>query len=356
MIKRASAAVSIASVLLLVLPGGCAARADESYADPASSTTRPAEAKSQTPAQRRLAVLAAGDQGEAGLSQLTAAMNDPAAMVRRAAVRCLAKLGAPAADALERAAVKDDDALVRRTAIRELGRIEGEKSLPVLSKALEDKDPLVRMAAVETLADLQPRSPAIVALLMQAQKDKDAQVSRAANGVLWPFHKKAESVQQRVQFKDHQLQLAQTIALPLEGWKFKLDPSQNGQLFKRYESNFDDQGWEAIQIGKDWESQGHANYDGVAWYRRTIKLPPKPADAVGADLAFDAVDESAWIWVNGQYVGAHDIGPAGWDQPFAADVSDALKWGQDNQITVRVLDRAYAGGIWKPVYLKVYKQ
>jgi hypothetical protein len=34
-------------------------------------------------------------------------------------------------------------------------------------------------------------------------------------------------------------------------------------------------------------------------------------------------------------------------------VTHELKWGQKNQITVRVYDSAYAGGIWKPVSVQV---
>jgi hypothetical protein len=54
-------------------------------------------------------------------------------------------------------------------------------------------------------------------------------------------------------------------------------------------------------------------------------------------------------------VGQHDIGPDGWDKRFAMDASEFLKWGAENQITVRVLDRKFAGGIWKPAYLEVLK-
>jgi hypothetical protein len=305
--------------------------------------------------QRRAAVLEAAKNGEAALPALTAAMNDPDPIVRRTAVRCLGELGKPAADALSQAAQNDADPLVRRTALRDLSRIDGEAALPTLAKAATDEDPLVRRTAVEALAALQPRTEEITKLLQAAQNDKDAGVSQLANTVLWPFHKKAQSVRERVEFKDHQLSVETKIPLPLDDWKFMLDPKQNGQLSKWYEADFDDKAWSTISIGKVWEEQGHADYDGVAWYRRTFKLPPKPPQA-GTDLVFEGVDESAWVWVNGQYVGDHDIGVAGWNQPFHADATDALKWGQENQITVRVLDRGQGGGIWKPVYLEVFKQ
>ena len=57
----------------------------------------------------------------------------------------------------------------------------------------------------------------------------------------------------------------------------------------------------------------------------------------------------------GSHAGQHDIGPDGWTVPFCLDVTAFLKWGQENQITVRVLNTAQAGGIWKPVTLEVLK-
>ena len=124
---------------------------------------------------------------------------------------------------------------------------------------------------------------------------------------------------------------------------------------KWFAPDFADNDWKTISIGKAWEEQIGGPYDGAAWYRTTFTLPAKPAQ-VGTDLVFDGVDESAWVWINGQYVGQHDIGPDGWNLRFAMDVTDYLKWGGANQITVRVLDRTFAGGIWKPVYLEVLKK
>ncbi len=364
MIKGMSSGIRITSVLSFTLLTACAGGQSDQQPSSAPAATHPfaftetlpqSNSSSKTPMERRAAVLEAGKKGEAGLGELTAAMKDPAAMVRRTAVRCLGEIGAPAAGALRDAATDDGDALVRRTAVRELARIEGAKALPTLGKAVKDADAMVRRTAVEALAGMKPRTEAITNLLRQAQGDKDTGVSQLANNVLWPFHKKAESVRERPEFKDHQLNVVKTIPLPTDGWKFKTDPKQDGQMSKWYEGDFNDKNWSAISIGKVWEEQGHAGYDGAAWYRRTIKLPEKP-DQDGTDLVFEGVDESAWVWVNGQYVGDHDIGMAGWDQTFRVDVTDALKWGQENQITVRVLDRAMAGGIWKPVYLEVLKR
>ena len=70
-------------------------------------------------------------------------------------------------------------------------------------------------------------------------------------------------------------------------------------------------------------------------------------------LDFQAVDESTWVWINGEYAGEHDLGPDGWQKPFRIDATGQLNWGGRNQLTVRVLNTAMAGGIWKPVSVVV---
>jgi beta-galactosidase/beta-glucuronidase len=138
--------------------------------------------------------------------------------------------------------------------------------------------------------------------------------------------------------------------LPKEGWKFKLDPSRTGHLDGWFGGDFDDAGWDDIAIEQAWQEADY-DYIGVTWYRRTITLPAKP-DLFAAEMVFEGVDESAWLWVNGEYAGQHDIGMAGWDKLFRIDVTPLLNWGSENQITVRAMNTRYAGGIWKPVYIE----
>lgn len=304
--------------------------------------------------QKRIEVLQASKQGEKGFARLMEALNSPEVMIRRAAVRSLGKHGESANAPLLFVLKNDDDALTRRTALRLLLENNYDSSDAILQTGLADPDAWVRVAAVEVLAGSAPYSEETISLLRKAQQDKDTSVSQIASQALWPYHKEVVSLRERPEHKDHQLTMVQKIPLSKEGWRFQLDASQTGHLSEWFQSSFDDSQWGAITIEDHWENQGHPNYDGVAWYRHTFELPDKP-DIDGADIVFEAVDESAWIWVNGEYVGAHDIGPEGWNKKFAADVSDQLKWGEKNQITVRVLDRAQAGGIWKPVYIEALK-
>jgi hypothetical protein len=307
--------------------------------------------------KQRMDVLAAGQKGAASLPMLEAAMKSSNALIRRAAIRSLAQIGAPAQSVLLDALKHDKDLLVRRSALRALAANKNADPVPMLEAAMSDENELVRATAVSILAETNPRTPQVEALLKRAQSDKSADVSLVASQAMWPAALQVDgvSLREKPEFKDSQLSVVQTIPLALDGWRFQTDAGQIGHTQKWFAPTFNDAAWKPIKIGKSWEEETGDTYDGVAWYRTTFKLPEKPAQ-VGTDLVFDSVDESAWVWINGQFVGQHDIGPDGWNQRFAMDVSPFLKWGEDNQITVRVLDRMFAGGIYKPVYLEVLKK
>jgi hypothetical protein len=115
-----------------------------------------------------------------------------------------------------------------------------------------------------------------------------------------------------------------------------------------------EKGWQKIRLGA-WEQQCIGTYDGIAWYRIRFKAPEKAQGVVGAELYFQGVDEIAWIWLNGTYVGQHDLGPAGWDIPFFMNIGEEIKWGEENLLVVRVHDSTAARGIWKPIELHILK-
>jgi len=345
-----------------------------------------AQSASELPLQQqRVDILQAGNKGAAALPLLTEALTNSNPIIRRAVARALGNVGAPGQPLLEHILTGDQDALTRRiaahslgqlgktaqtplekvlqnhadaltrrTALQELIGLAGQDVLKVISPALGDADETVRATAVQTLVAMKPYSAEITALLKKAQRDSAPQVSRIAAQALWPFHKQGISFQQLPANQDHQMVVAQKIPLSEEGWKFHLDPDQDGHEKNWFQADFDDSKWQNIKIGEAWESQIGQDYDGVAWYRYTFSLPEKPAMS-GADIVFDSIDESAWIWINGEYIGDHDIGLSGWDKQFAIDATDQLKWNSENQITVRVLDRKQAGGIWKPVHLEIFK-
>ncbi len=305
--------------------------------------------------QRRIQALNAATEGQDAdpLARLAEFRNDPNALVRCAAVRSLAKIGTPALDLLRSYATEDTDALVRRTAVRAFGELtKGEALVLLLKTVLEhDKEETVRLAAVEELASMVPRTPEILALLQKTRGDTSHPVSQCAANALWDFDGEAVSARERSEYRDTHLD-ATRIDLPGTGWRFKVDPTQTGHLQNWISAAFDDRQWAEVEIARPWRDFGF-NYEGVAWYRLKFKLPESPAH-LATDLVFDAVDEAAWVWVNDEFLGAHDIGPTGFNVPFAADTRDLLKWGEENTIVVRVSKPSGGhAGIWKPVYLEV---
>jgi len=86
-----------------------------------------------------------------------------------------------------------------------------------------------------------------------------------------------------------------------------------------------------------------------------VDLPDFPKGWDRAEIAFDGVDEMAWAWVNGVFVGEHDIGVRGWNQPFELDITEAVRPGAKNQVAIRAENTTGAGGVWRPVEIRVYR-
>lgn len=137
-----------------------------------------------------------------------------------------------------------------------------------------------------------------------------------------------------------------------EDWLLKLDWRDEGLKGKWFEPAVELADWKPIKIGDWWEPQGVA-YDGVAWYRLKWRVPADAPEQLW--LAFGAVDEAAWVWVDGKPAGQHDVGDVGWNQRFLIPVTGLLKPGQEATIVVRVLDGDRYGGIWKPIKLVTRK-
>jgi len=148
-------------------------------------------------------------------------------------------------------------------------------------------------------------------------------------------------------------------------WKFKLDPEDVGGKEKWFKADHKagsdgtihsetEKDWSDIKIREWWQPQGFLA-SGIGWYRIYIDVP-QIESTKGLILAFGAVDEEAWIWVNGEYAGEHAIGKLGWTQPFEIPVEKFIQPGKANQITVRVYDSEGMGGIWKGVKLMVPKE
>lgn len=310
------------------------------------------------PAERRQEVVAAAARGVESIPVLQKALEDENPLVRRAAMRALVEFGEPAKDIVA-GALDNEDLVVRRAALMALAGDAAPQAVPYMARAMNDSHPSMRQVAASLLAVVEPRTEEIIELLQRAEKDEASEVQLVAITALAksdpearPFHVQPRDtvlLRDRPDMADHitRITAVESIRLPKDGWRLRLDPARQGHSQNWFAEELDVSEWSKGSIEMPWVT----GYVGVGWYRLEIDLPERP-DHLAAELHFEGVDESAWVWVNGVYVGGQDIGPSGWDQPFRVDVTEELRWNGRNQITVRVMNTAHAGGIWRPVTLE----
>ncbi len=302
---------------------------------------------------RRVQMNDAAAQGAAGLPVLERGLQDESPLVRRAAARGLAESGAPAAVLL--AAMDNSDLVVRRTALLALaGTPPGMAALPYIAKALDDPETDVRVMAARLLVAIEPREPAAVALMERVARDEAPEVRKITAELLAAFQPpecNVVPVRHRPDMADHleRIFVIESRPLPVEGWRLHPDLAPDGHVRKWFDPSFDDAGWIPARIGAPWDME----HVGVAWYRGRFAAPPRPEKLLAAELVFEGVDECAWVWVNGVYAGGQDLGPSGWNKAFHLDVTDGLRWNEENLVAVRVLNSLGAGGIWKPARLDI---
>ena len=109
--------------------------------------------------------------------------------------------------------------------------------------------------------------------------------------------------------------------------------------------------WDAEWIGMD-EQFGNPEYP---WLRSTFTLRALPSDA----LAYVAAMGYYELYVNGQKVGedfSTEERPHVWYTPYCCEVTDQLRYGEENLIAVKVRDILGAGGIYKGAFLLVDAQ
>ena len=145
--------------------------------------------------------------------------------------------------------------------------------------------------------------------------------------------------------------------VPLKNeWRFALDPENAGVAQEWFAPTFDDSGWDTVRSNlgmKGWEAQGYDGYDGYAWYRQEIVIPEE-LEGRPLHMYFGAVDEQAWVYINGHVAFEHTVEEPGkpveelWKRPFVFDATEFLQPGGPNVIAVRVHDNMNMGGIWKP--------
>lgn len=138
-------------------------------------------------------------------------------------------------------------------------------------------------------------------------------------------------------------------------WRFAPDHDDVGMGQGWFASDFDDRQWATIRSDRGWEPQGFEGYDGYGWYRQVLDVSEDLLARDDLRMLFLAVDEQAWVFINGEKTFEHTTASTGlsvaalWRQPFMFDPRPWLMPGR-NLLAVRVHDSMMQGGIWRPHY------
>ncbi len=132
----------------------------------------------------------------------------------------------------------------------------------------------------------------------------------------------------------------QTDSIALNGsWSFALDPVQGGEKSgwqKPWEKTENSamgygDGWDQVTVPHSFSvDERYEGYIGKVWYRKSFTYGGNASDK-HLRLHFEGVFYQCRIWLNGQYVGAHEGGYT----PFAFAVTDLIQEGE-NYLAVEV--------------------
>gem|GEM_PF-5180696 len=145
-----------------------------------------------------------------------------------------------------------------------------------------------------------------------------------------------------------------------EPWRFRPDPDGSGVDSGWYKPELADNDWAEIRtdVEKGWDGQGFEEQRiGSGWYRHRLPADPRAAARRHRYLYFQAVDEDAYVYLDGRLVFEHTERTTGltpnelWIKPFLVPLDNVWSGEQDAVLAVRVYNRKALGGIWKPVFL-----
>jgi hypothetical protein len=168
---------------------------------------------------------------------------------------------------------------------------------------------------------------------------------------------------------DIDLQTVDVVTMP-EPWPFKIDTQDQGVKGRWFDPAVDHSQWARIRTDQEsgWDKQGFGGDQtvGYGWYRAPLPLTGAQLKKPFKYLYFEASDEDAWVYVNGQEVFEHSNSSTGlppedlWLTPFVVPLTSVGPEGRaiktvdlqnDNVLAVRVYNSQSMGGLWKPVHL-----
>jgi hypothetical protein len=143
-------------------------------------------------------------------------------------------------------------------------------------------------------------------------------------------------------------------------WTFRWDLQDQGMPGKWFAPDLPaGKEWQEVEVPAFLADTPAGNEIGYGWYRTTFTLPESHAGKP-IELQFGGVDEQAWIYVNGEYVGeqtlksefmvGQEVTVADlWNRPFTRTVKAELLKPGKNVLAVRIHNSAMNAGIHQPV-------
>lgn len=153
--------------------------------------------------------------------------------------------------------------------------------------------------------------------------------------------------------------LATGLDIVWDDWTFRKDPDNRGMDEGWFgETAGRDGNWQPVEVPAFLAQTTIGPYLGYGWYATGFTVPEAYR---GRDLhiAFGAVDEQAWVFLNGQLVGEHSTASTGlppealWNRPFTLPLPARILAAEGNRLVVRKHSSRNNAGIWQPVRLFV---
>ena len=125
-------------------------------------------------------------------------------------------------------------------------------------------------------------------------------------------------------------------------WLFCVDPQDRGEKEGFMAEAHDVRGWREVTVpcGFGQCVPGTDKYSGAGWYRKEFTAP-ESWKGQRICLMFEAVNNTASVWLNNQKVGQSDYAFL----PFRLDITSVLRYGQTNVLVVRADNRPSPTGI-----------
>ena len=151
-----------------------------------------------------------------------------------------------------------------------------------------------------------------------------------------------------------------------QGWRFHRIDGGSAAV-DASGAEYADDGWEIVNVPhpvrlEPWNGSGELNFRGLCWYRRHFTVQDR-WKGKRLTVQFGGAMQVADVWLNGRHVTTHYGGYL----PFTVDVTDGVRFGQDNVIALRLdnrdqplvppgkperdLDFDYFGGLYRDVKL-----